>query len=123
MGNEHNAHEQFSANEQKECGTVTIYSKLINMGCDETVSLHAANKYPNDLNKAIDFLMNTQNNKCDKTIIDNENEIIKNGYLYKQSLHIKKSRKRWLALRGKYLYSYQQINSHEKHSHQLRAPG
>merc|ERR1719229_319983 len=41
---------------------------------------------------------------------DNANhECILNGYLSKQSLHIKKFRKRWMSLRAHYLFSYKDI--------------
>ena len=39
-----------------------------------------------------------------------DNDIIKEGYLYKKSYHSKKYKKRWMVLKGKYLYSYKQKN-------------
>eukprot|EP01084_Bolivina_argentea_P265026 449106_1 len=57
---------------------VKIYSILINMGFDETDSMIVANKYPNNLNKAIDAISTTPkpnitNNATRDIIITEEN--------------------------------------------------
>eukprot|EP01084_Bolivina_argentea_P127937 226228_1 len=69
----------------------SLYSKLINIGLNDE-----------DIGKAI-----TQ-------IKFKENEyVIKEGYLGKESKNIKKVRQRWMVLRGKHLYSYKEMQVYE----------
>eukprot|EP01084_Bolivina_argentea_P165100 286895_1 len=43
------------------------YSKLINMGYNESVSMEAARKYTKNINKAIDYIEKHENNKNNNT--------------------------------------------------------
>ena len=51
-------------------------------------------------------------NKTIKQYIENP-DVIKEGYLGKESVHLKKIRERWMVLKGKYLYSYKEIQVYE----------
>eukprot|EP01084_Bolivina_argentea_P309518 535391_1 len=66
MGNKNSNTNKTSHNENGDF--IKMYSYLINMGFDETKSIEAANKYPNNLNKAIDYI-----NKS-KSKINNKNK-------------------------------------------------
>eukprot|EP01084_Bolivina_argentea_P203948 348248_1 len=45
---------------------IKMYSRLINMGFDESKSIKAATKYPNNLNKAIDYINKLQSKSNDE---------------------------------------------------------
>eukprot|EP01084_Bolivina_argentea_P305735 528196_1 len=53
MGNPNSTTNKTSDDDQN---TIKMYSRLINMGFDEVISMKAANKYPTNLNKAIDYI-------------------------------------------------------------------
>eukprot|EP01084_Bolivina_argentea_P253045 424949_1 len=57
---------------------VAIYSKLINMSFDESISLKAAIKYPKNLNKAIDYVTK----RTQKKIESHEETDLKEDYVF-----------------------------------------
>eukprot|EP01084_Bolivina_argentea_P265022 449098_1 len=99
MGNRNSTTNKTSTDDQN---IIKMYSRLINMGFDDAKSMKAANKYPNNLNKAIDYINNdkydsktkkteilnsdkkndeviasTKNNTTNKTSTDDDQNIIK----------------------------------------------
>ena len=44
---------------------VSTYSQLINMGFDEDISLKAAHIHPKNINKAINYITNNDENKVE----------------------------------------------------------
>eukprot|EP01084_Bolivina_argentea_P265024 449101_1 len=72
MGNRNSTTNKTSTDDQN---IIKMYSRLINMGFDDAKSMKAANKYPNNLNKAIDYINNDKyDSKTKKTEILNSDK-------------------------------------------------
>lgn len=56
---------------------------------------------------------NKSNNHKKQESFKENPDVLKEGYLGKESVHLKKVRKRWMVLKGTHLYSYKEMQTYE----------
>ena len=66
------------------------------------------------ITKAITHIHQNQTDEHEQDEVFEENpDVLKEGYLGKESIHLKKVRKRWMVLKGMHLYSYKEMQNYE----------